>query len=450
MFVGAMLARDCAAHNEVNAKTRAHIVNELKQIGLAPAFADGSFVQSFAYNAGQTRGPNTALAEKKLGPAATEEFVPLPFSGVGQVENASLVFAGYGIQARNARGKVVYDDYAGMDVKGKVVIALLGDPALGAERSFFLAPEERFHGDLARKARLASAKGAAAILFVRGPLGAPATPEPPLEFPAQIGSGISDTKLLALQVHSTWAEKLLGAGKLEEWQKRIARAQAPVSRFLSGKLTVNVDLTRTPGTLENIAAVLPGTDPKLAAETIVLGAHYDNAGIAGEANASGVAAALAFARRAKAWGKNRRTLVFAFFAGGEIGGLGARHFVANASQLRGAPAGRIVTMLDFDRVRELKDGKPVVLGAESGHELPIALANAARTLKLEFAQGNVSGESDHLAFLEQGIPAMVFAVDTGAVVRVAELAFATVGRIDRFELPPTLDARAAKQAISVR
>ena len=78
---------------------------ELKKIGLVPAYANESYREAFPYFAGTKLGATNSLEEAKLGAATAQEFTPLAFSISGSAENLGIVFAGYGIQARDEKGK---------------------------------------------------------------------------------------------------------------------------------------------------------------------------------------------------------------------------------------------------------------------------------------------------------------------------------------------------------
>ncbi len=183
-------------------------------------------------------------------------------------------------------------------------------------------------------------------------------------------------------------------------------------------MNVEVSLVRDRGPAWNVVGVLPGTDPRLAREAVVVGAHYDHLGRGGEGslapdqigtvhpgaddNASGTAAVLALARAFAAAGGAARTLVFAAFSGEEMGLLGSSHFV-RAPPAQVAP----VLMVNFDMVGRLRGGKLYVAGVDSGDSLRGLVADAARGLALSpELRGDPFSPSDHTVFYTAGVPVL--------------------------------------------
>jgi len=176
----------------------------------------------------------------------------------------------------------------------------------------------------------------------------------------------------------------------------------------------------------NVIAVLPGANPTLNGQALIVSAHYDHLGFGwpdaragakgqlhpgADDNASGVAVMLELARL-MANAKPERSVIFAAFAGEEAGLLGARHYVS-AAQTSGAPfalSGHI-TNLNIDTVGRLADGKVTIFGTASARELPFIFLGAGAVTGVPTQ--NVAQEfnaSDHTAFVEAGVPAVqVFA-----------------------------------------
>ena len=170
-------------------------------------------------------------------------------------------------------------------------------------------------------------------------------------------------------------------------------------------------------TLSNVIGVLPGTDPALQDAPIVLGAHYDHLGVETAAdgtvsvyagaddNASGVAILIDVARKLQRAFTPRRPVVFVAFSGEEAGLLGSRHFVANPP----APytTQSLFAMLNLDSVGRLEGRTLQVFGSESAYEWPFMAQGIGFTIGVtsQFPAQSVAG-SDHVAFLEAGIPAL--------------------------------------------
>jgi len=162
----------------------------------------------------------------------------------------------------------------------------------------------------------------------------------------------------------------------------------------------------------NVIGVLPGRDPALEAESIVLGAHWDHLGTSGGAtyygaddNASGTAVVVGLARAFAAAGGIRRTLVFVLFGAEELGLIGSGYYVEHAA----VPLPQTVAMLNFDMVGRMRDDKLTVGGVDSGDRLRVATADAARAAGVQAdLRGTPFSPSDHTRFYSAGTPVLFF------------------------------------------
>jgi len=173
---------------------------------------------------------------------------------------------------------------------------------------------------------------------------------------------------------------------------------------------------------QNVVAMVPGRDPALRGEYLVIGAHFDHLGRSSEGaldpetpnvihngaddNASGTAAVMELARLFKAR-PTRRSLVFVNFSGEELGVLGSRHFVEHAPM----PMSNVVAMLNFDMVGRMRDDKLIVYGVATATELKAIVDSANRTGLRITAQGDGFGPSDHSSFYEKNVPVLHFFTD---------------------------------------
>lgn len=192
-------------------------------------------------------------------------------------------------------------------------------------------------------------------------------------------------------------------------------------RFVASEPVRNGAPTRLP--TQNVAAVVPGTDPALRSEFVVVGAHFDHLGRssvnaldpgAGEAirrgaddNASGTAAVLALARRF-ALHPARRPILVALFSGEEEGLLGSAEFVEHPP----VPLAQMVAMLNFDMVGRLRGDKVIVYGLATAKEMRSVVdsANAGVGLALSLVPDG-TGPSDHSSFYLKDIPVLHFFTD---------------------------------------
>ena len=170
----------------------------------------------------------------------------------------------------------------------------------------------------------------------------------------------------------------------------------------------------------NVVAVVPGTDPTLRHQYVVVGAHFDHLGRSAESaldasagdairngaddNASGTAAVLELARLVERR-PARRSVVFVNFSGEELGVLGSQYFVEHSP----VPVDSMQAMLNFDMVGRLRDSKLIVYGVATATELPAVLDSAQAGLELRLsAIGDGFGPSDHASFYARGIPVLHF------------------------------------------
>jgi aminopeptidase YwaD len=396
-----------------------HIARRFAEAGLRPGGADGGFLQPFEVPTTVRLGtPNalTTLAPTRRSLDLGRDFTPLAVSANGDV-SAELAFVGYGITAAD----LGYDDYGGVDVRGRIVLAMAGEPRRGDPASPFRRPEAYHYSEHNHKIINAREHGARAILLVAHPATARET------LPALRGI-TQPWGILAASITRATADALLapGGGRLAGLAEAIDKALAPRSAALSGvRARLEVNLVRAHGTAANVIGLLPGTDPAVGNETIVIGAHYDHLGHGGEGslapdehgaihpgaddNASGTAAVLGLARAFAAAGGARRTLAFVAFAGEELGLLGSAYYASHPAM----PLEMTAAMVNLDMVGRLRDGKLYVGGVDSGSGLRRLVSESGRGLNLVLEmRGDPFAPSDHTTFYTAGRP--VLFVFTGA------------------------------------
>ena len=173
----------------------------------------------------------------------------------------------------------------------------------------------------------------------------------------------------------------------------------------------------------NVVALLPGADPTLRNEYVILGAHFDHLGRStmgaldpesgtavrngADDNASGTATVLELARLLSAH-PTRRSILFVTFSGEELGLLGSQYFVQHSP----VPLTRVSAMLNFDMVGRLREDKLIVYGVATAAELPeiLSSANVAPALRVS-AIGDGFGPSDHSSFYAKDLPVLHFFTD---------------------------------------
>ena len=367
------------------------MAGELKAAGLRALPEHPDYLQRFPVTVtGVESATMELLAADDKGEAKRLEyfmdFMPLLYSGTGDV-TAEVVFVGLGITAP----EMGRDDYAGTDVKGKVVMVVRGAPKDGRDW-------QAYNSHRARTAN-ARAHGAAGYLFAESaganPNGSP-IPDLPM---ADISEAIGDT--------------ILASSKLTLEELHTVLEKGGVASFATGR-KVHLAVKATPpyeGTGANVIAVLPGSDPKVVGEYLVVGAHLDHCGSwpvllpGADDNASGSATVLEIARAAaRLQPRPRRSLVFVLFGGEEEGLLGSKFFVEHP------PASLTRCLGAFNLDMEGVGSGAWVAGGKNFPELFKLLEQARdrREAGVRLIAGRSEGEarSDHGPFQAAGIPAV--------------------------------------------
>lgn len=174
-------------------------------------------------------------------------------------------------------------------------------------------------------------------------------------------------------------------------------------------------------TLRNVVGILPGTNPQLAGQSLVIGAHYDHLGTGwpdvraahqgkihhgADDNASGIAVMLELARQIVPKWQPERTIIFTAFTGEEANLLGSKHYVRSSGQF---PVGKVIAMLNLDTVGRLESNPVTVFGTGSARELVHIFRGASFVTGIPVnAVQDDFGSSDQAAFIQAGIPAVQF------------------------------------------
>jgi aminopeptidase YwaD len=396
------------------------IVNRYKELKIQPAGNQG-YLQAFTLVTGaRLKSDNRLLVangETRKELKTNQDFVPFSFSSSGQAAGP-VVFAGYGITADEYQ----YDDYAGLDVKNKIVVVLRYEPTSFAAKSGNQGLTH--HSQMITKAINARNHGAIAVVVVNGKLG-----DGEEDLLTRFGSvsGPEDVGIVFVQIKNDVAEGWLqAAGKsLKDVQEQINAATKPASFALpeSLHLSLNVDIETTRATANNILAYLPGqTD-----EYVIVGAHYDHLGRGNvdslapsqigqihpgaDDNASGTAGVLELARLlAPEHGQLKRGILFMDFAGEELGLLGSAAWVKNPTR----PLEKAVAMINMDMIGRIKDEKVYIGGVGTGSTFKPILEQAQKdsvqegsAFKIEYSAGGYSS-SDHTSFVSKKIPVLFF------------------------------------------
>jgi Tol biopolymer transport system component len=388
-----------------------YLAQRFAQAGAHPGAEDESFFQTFEVATGVTLGVDNQLqpvGEPSL--QMNRDYLPASFSSSGPL-TGEVVFAGYGIRAPELR----WDDYEGLDVADKVVLALRFVPGQGEPDGPFSTEAARRYSDLRYKAFVAREAGAAALLLVDGPVGRPGDDTLP---PLSAAGPEAEAGIPVLHLRQAVVDRWLAASgqDLATLQRRVDAGDPAVHTVPLPEVRGHVALERQETTARNVIGLLPGSDPD--APAIVLGAHYDHLGHGTEGsfapgsgtihpgaddNASGVALLVDLIRRC-AGQPHRHSLLFVAFTGEEIGLAGSSYFLGQ----RPPAAGAIRAMVNFDMVGRLRDNRLTVFGVESGRELRDLVQTACAATPLTCTTGDDIGPSDMTPFHAANIPVLFF------------------------------------------
>lgn len=404
-----------------------YVAAEFAKIGIAPAGDDATYFQQITFLR-SVRAPGGRTFEVKDAAGAV-----LPFTeGVNAVVYNSLrapqtsleapaVFVGFGIEAP----ELGRDDFAGLDLAGKVAVTLSGTPR-GIQNE-----ERAYYGS--RKAKNLSDRGAIATISIETPTSKGVYP-----FQRLLAEGRLDGASLAwLQADGTAytnAPNLQAAGGVSlegapalfggapaTWETIVtaAETEGAIVPGFDLPLTISISQRSAHDRVDsaNVLGILEGSDPELKDEVIVISAHLDHIGISRTIeedtinngaldNASGVATMLEAARMLKNGPALRRTVVFAAVTAEEKGLLGAQYFAMNPSV-----PGTIVANVNLDMPILTYDFTDVIVYGALRSNIAATVETAASAMGIALSpdptpEQGIFTRSDHFRFVEAGIPSV--------------------------------------------
>ena len=352
-------------------KAAEFIAGRFRSFGLQPPPGQ-SYLQPFPVTTNAKLGKDNRFAYHEEGRRTAlepkQDFIPLNFSARGKLAG-QVVFAGYGITAP----EYGYDDYAGIDVKDKIVLILRHEPQEYDEKSVFSGRIYTEHAQFFSKAANARMHGARGVILIADRANHRGDDDPLEAFSSLVGP--ADAGIPFVHVKAAVADRWFAAAgkKLDELQEAIDRDLEPRSFAFPATLRIeaHMDLERAVRRVHNVAAYLPGeTD-----EHIVIGAHYDHLGLGeqfsmapslagtvhpgADDNASGAAGVIELARWFATQPKPKRGILFLAFAGEESGLLGSSYYVNNPA----LPVDKAIAMLNMDMIGRIREGRLFIGGA---------------------------------------------------------------------------------------
>ena len=376
--------------------TANYIAKQFEEMGLSPLSNDSSFFQMFNISRNKIGG-NNSLSMEVLIKAKKEkdtlsvhydlekDFLPTGFSSPCNLKT-EIVVPGFGIISE----KNNWNDYLKINVTGKAVMVLGGTPSI-ENADWGQARRMRSKVDFAIK------NGATAFIFIGGPIGLVSTQQ----------------KIPSIMLSEKAANDLLkGTGySVKSLREEINKKKKSIGLKLKHKIHLKIESKLHPNCeTMNIVGFLPGSDPVLKDEYIILGAHADHLGIIGNMvftgandNASGTAAVVEIAEAfCKLKQRPRRSLVFIAFTGEEMGLLGSKYYTENPL----APLNKTKAMINLDMVGSGRKGMMIV----GGHTFPDFAKLFDKHNNLlpygEIKRRWTSNNSDHYPFHEKNIPAV--------------------------------------------
>jgi Zn-dependent M28 family amino/carboxypeptidase len=410
--------------------TTEFLANEFKKAGLKPLGARGGYLQPVPLVRIMTSPKSTLRATK--GDQTLDFVCGDDFAGTSQTQteleefDGEAIFVGHGITAP----EFDWDDYRGIDVKGKIVVLFTNEPPSN-DPNFFGGRALTYYGRWTFKFEEAVRRGAKAcfIIHTNETAGYPYSVVRPLDG-AQLKRDPNKPALaFAGWLSRRAGEKLLGMnGKTVEQALKAADTKGFKAYSLGVNLTGKVSTKVEKFVSHNVVGIVGGCDAKLKDEAVVFTAHWDHLGVGravlgdniynGAAdNATGCALLLELAR---AWSaqtpKPKRSALFLAVTGEEKGLLGSKYYAQNPI----IPLEKTALNLNFDMILPL--GVPesvVVTGADRTTAFPtVKLMAAKHKLEIEADQRAHLGifyRSDHFSFARAGVPA--FSVGTGMKIK---------------------------------
>lgn len=406
-------------------KTVTYLAEIFKKIGLKPGF-EGSYFQDvlmveITYKPSKEVTLNTKEGDLTL--HYLKDYIATTPHIVDevQVEEAPLVFAGYGIVAP----EYGWDDYKNLDVQGKVVMVLVNDPGFGTQNdSLFKGNAMTYYGRWTYKYEEAARQGAIGVLVIHNAAAA--------GYPWQVLVNTADTNFY-LDTKDANADKCVLNGWITEdavqqifiknglnFTQVKANALQPdfKSVVLPSLLNIKIENELSFGKSKNVVGYLEGTEKP--EESIVFSAHWDHFGIGpvhdgdsiynGAAdNAIAVASMLETARALAKAPKTKRSMVFVAVTAEETGLLGSAFYAENPI----SPQGKMIANLNYELLLPMGRMKDVTITGFGQSELEKYVEAAAKTQDRyvapePFPENGMYFRSDHFSFARKGVPSLFF------------------------------------------
>ncbi len=409
--------------SEGHRKAAAYVAEKFQEYGLKPAGTAGYF-QPVRFDVRQIDEENSRIELVREGKAEAVELGEDATIGLrsnpAETLEAAAVFVGYGLSVPERK----YDDLAGLDLRGKIAVYLSGGP-------------DAIPGPMRAHSQSADVRWAA--LRKKGAVGVAVIPNPAsIDIPwsrAKLARFQPSMELADAALHETSGQKfsltinperadrfLAGSGHTFAEILQAAKAQRPLPHFpLAARFRTKVAVKRSQVESQNVAGLLPGGDPKLKDEFVVMSAHLDHVGVGLPINgdsiyngamddASGIASLLEIARLMKESGAApKRSVLFLAVTGEEKGLLGSKYFVAHPT----VDGRRIVADINMDMFLPLFPLRYLEVQGLDESTLGGDIRAVAKEAGIEVQADKEPNRnrfirSDQYSFIRRGVPALAF------------------------------------------
>jgi hypothetical protein len=411
--------------SEGHRKAAEYVAAQFQQAGLKPAGENGSYIQPVSFLTKQLDESQSSLALRR--PDGVENLrlgddaIIATRADPASLVDAELVFAGYGLRIP----ELTYDDFAGLETKGKIIVYLNGAPSKAA------GPLASHYETAAERWAAMKSVGIIGAISIANPNHMDIPWERTSANRLQMTMQLADPKMIETQgeqIAIAWnpvhADELLdGTGHTFKELVDDAEAGKPLPHFaIDARIQAKTVVKRSKVVSQNIAAIYPGTSK--ANEYVVMSAHVDHLGVStpvnGDSifngamdNASGVASMLEIANRLhETHAKTARSILFVAVTGEEKGLLGSKYFAMNPT----VPAKSLVADINVDMFLPLYPFRILTVYGldESTLGADAKLAGAQMGVKVQPDPAplrNVFTRSDQYSFILQGVPSLM--VDIG-------------------------------------
>lgn len=431
-----------------------YLTEQFQRIGLKPGNPDGTYVQKVPLvGFAGTPTASFTVGSKQLDLTFPQDYVAVSrrFVPESKVENSDMVFVGYGVVAP----EYGWDDYKGLDVRGKTIVMLINDPQVPLpgdpsqlDDKMFKGKAMTYYGRWTYKYEIASEKGAAAAVIIHetGPAG----------YPYEVVSGSWSRENFDIQK----PDKNMGRVAVESWittdrakelftasgQDFDALKKAALSKdfkpvALNAKANMTVKNTLREINSNNVIGKVEGADPTLKNEYVIYTAHWDHLGrdpkLTGDQifngaldNASGTAALLEIAEAfTKFATPPKRSILFLAVTAEEKGLLGAKYYAENPLY----PLNKTLANINMDGINQWGRTTDITMVGDDNSTL-IDLLREAASAQRRVVNPDPESEkgfyyrSDHFEFAKQGVPALY--TDSGTNYQGKDAAFSKQKRED--------------------